>query len=96
MKNRLLSFVLFALVVVPTSAAAGNDKPKTSGKRASATRTEPAKAKSITFDIPDEVDGSRLSPDGSTVLSVRARKHASLIRLRTNFVAEIIAQADQL
>jgi len=99
----ILRSCILALALAPAAASAGKDatprprkspttKTSASGK---ASASKPDKVKSFTFD-PDDVDGSRLSPDGSTVLSVRAKKHASLIRLRTNFIPEILRQADML
>jgi len=44
----------------------------------------------------DTIEGDLIKPEGSTVDARDFAKHASLIRIRTNFIAEIIKSAEDL
>jgi len=44
----------------------------------------------------DTIDGDLIKPEGSTVDAREFAKHASLIRIRKNFIPEIIKSAEDL
>lgn len=71
-------------------------KSKASKKReATPTRASLPKTKNYNY-LADEIDGSRNLPDHTTVFGRPDARHDSLIRLRTDFIAEILRSADVL
>ena len=44
----------------------------------------------------DTIEGDLIRPEGTTVDARDFAKHASLIRIRTNFIPEIIKSAEDL
>jgi len=56
-----------------------------------------AKAKVKVYDFSgDTIEGDLIKPEGSTVDARDFAKHTSLIRIRTNFIPEIIKSAEDL
>ena len=56
-----------------------------------------AAAKVKTYDFSgDTIEGDLVKPEGSTVDARDFAKHSSLIRIRTNFIPEIIKSAEDL
>ncbi len=54
-------------------------------------------AKVKTYDFSgDTIEGDLVKPEGSTVDARDFAKHSSLIRIRTNFIPEIIKSAEDL
>ncbi len=54
-------------------------------------------AKVKTYDFSgDTIEGDLIKPEGSTVDARDFAKHSSLIRIRTNFIPEIIKSAEDL
>lgn len=83
---RKLSSAL-VLVLLMTGVAAA--QPKAADKAA------PAKTKVYDFSG-DTIEGDLVKPEGSTVDARDFAKHTSLIRIRTNFIPEIIKSAEDL
>jgi hypothetical protein len=54
------------------------------------------KAKHIDIDDADVVEGEFVSPEGPPITSVRGSVHVSLIKIRWNFVPEMIKSADDI
>ena len=46
--------------------------------------------------VPDQVDGDRIRPDGTTIFGLRQVRHGSLIRLRGDFLREIVQSAEHV
>lgn len=99
MKNALLALALLA----GTATAAGA-QPKSRASRSQKNRAtapaQPAPAarkKPVLYDFTgDEIDGDRIRPDGTTIFGLRSARHGSLIRLRGDFVREIVKSAERL
>ena len=58
-------------------------------------KEEPKKVKSYDF-TGDEIDGELVRPDGDFLDTRKFANHTSLIRLRTNFIKEILKSAEDL
>lgn len=70
------------------SKSAKPTKPARPGREAVATAT-----KNYDF-LADEIDGSRIRPDNTTIFGREVVLHDSLIRVRTEFIAEILKAAE--
>ena len=92
--QRFLGSLVVALViaVVGSSAQALADDKKAGDKAASTTT---AKVKVYDFSG-DTIEGDLIRPEGTTVDARDFAKHSSLIRIRTNFITEIIKSAEDL
>lgn len=78
-----------ALVLVLLLAGVAAAQPK-------ATDKAPA-GKTKVYDFTgDTIEGDLIKPEGSTVDARDFAKHSSLIRIRTNFIPEIIKSAEDL
>ncbi|HEU0033614.1 MAG TPA: hypothetical protein VFQ53_23455 [Kofleriaceae bacterium] len=86
---RNLSIALFALVLVGGVAAA---QPAKGGGNANAGN---GKVKVYDFSG-DTIEGDLIKPEGSTVDARDFAKHSSLIKIRTNFIPEILKSAEDL
>jgi hypothetical protein len=89
----LLSFVtVLALVLVAGSAhvAQAQDKPAKGGGG-----DKGGKVKVYDFSG-DTIEGDLIKPEGSTVDARDFAKHSSLIRIRKDFIPEIIKSAEDL
>ncbi len=85
-----VTVLAFAATALPTEALAqGKDKPAAAGAG--------AKKKSKEYSFEDDViETSYLRPDTANVEGINKNKRASLIRIRTNFFAELIRSAEDL
>ncbi len=92
--NKLIAVA--ALLVAFTATAAAQPKPRPARKAAPA-RQAPAAKKTKYFDFTgDNIDGDRVLPDGTTIFGLKAARHGSLIKLRGDFVREIVKTAERL
>jgi hypothetical protein len=65
------------------------------GKVVKAKAEEPKKVKSYDF-TGDEIDGELVKPDGDFLDTRKFASHTSLIRLRKDFIKEIVKSAEDL
>src|SRR5258708_27033704 len=73
-------------IAVAQPAAKGNPPPPAGGN-----------TKTKVYDFSgDTIEGDLIKPEGSTVDARDFAKHSSLIRIRTNFIPEIIKSAEDL
>ncbi len=87
----VLVFVTFGLVVgLGTGSAFAQKK----GKKADAADTG-NKVKNYDFSG-DNIEGELIKPDGEMVNSRKFAEHTSLIRVRQDFIKEIVKSADNL
>ena len=79
------------------AAAAKAKKPRPKAAT-DGTAAQPAgKKKAVYFDFTgDSIDGDRIRPDGTTIFGLRAARHGSLIRLRGDFLREIVKTGERL
>mgnify|MGYP001819405039 CR=1 FL=1 len=62
-----------------------------------AKRTAPAAKKVKNFDfMADDITADRIRPDGTAIFGLQSVDHKSLIRLRSEFIAEIVKSAEML
>lgn len=97
--------ILIALTVLACSLLAlpshAEPKSKRSIKNTKTTKsstsdsTSPKKVKNYDF-MADDIDGSRIRPDGTSIFGLQTVEHKSLIRLRSEFIAEIVKSAEML
>ncbi len=80
---RKLVFICLSLAML-TSIAAADDKKAPAGK-----------VKTYDFSG-DTIEGDLVKPEGSTVDARDFAKHSSLIRIRKDFIPEIIKSAEDL
>jgi len=66
-----------------------------SGSAFAQKKDAPPKVKTYDFSG-DTIEGDLVKPEGSTVDARDFAKHSSLIRIRTNFIPEIIKSAEDL
>lgn len=72
-------------------------KNKATKKKAKAPAKKKAKKKAKNFDFTgDEIDVSRIRPDGTAIFGLEGLNHASLIRIRSEFIGEIVKSAEML
>jgi len=86
----LLGSIAFVGIMAASGAAEAQDK-KGGGDKAGST----PKVKVYDFSG-DTIEGDLIRPEGSTVDARDFAKHASLIRIRKNFIPEIIKSAEDL
>ena len=86
--------VALALAAATTGPAHAQPSPaKTSDKG----KEQAAGSKVKVYDFSgDTIEGDLIRPEGTTVDARDFAKHASLIRIRTNFIPEIIKSAEDL
>lgn len=87
--SRSIGALVVVLVVAASSAAQAQDKKV--GDKAGGT----PKVKVYDFSG-DTIEGDLIRPEGSTVDARDFAKHSSLIRIRKNFIPEIIKSAEDL
>jgi hypothetical protein len=87
--SRFVGALVVVLVMAASSLAVAQDKK--GGGKADA----PPKVKVYDFSG-DTIEGDLIRPEGSTVDARDFAKHASLIRIRKNFIPEIIKSAEDL
>ena len=83
-----LSLASAVVLASPLSALA-------QGKGGKAPKEEPKKVKNYDF-TGDEIDGELVKPDGDFLDTRKFATHTSLIRLRKDFIKEILKSAEDL
>ena len=89
--SRKVMGVLFALAFSGVSSAAiAQNKPAAGGNDVQ------YKSKTV-YDFDDDVvEGDLVRPDGEFVDSRKAAKHSSLIKIRENFIPEMLKSAEDI
>ena len=96
-----------ALLAAAATTAGAQKKTRTTGSAhgkssqqaapASAQPQPGGKKKAVFFDFTgDNIDGDRIRPDGTTIFGLRATRHGSLIKLRGDFLREIVKSGERL
>ena len=94
--NTAMQKILGAFVVALLVAVAGPADAQPKGA-SSDKGNDKAGAKVKVYDFSgDTIEGDLIRPEGTTVDARDFAKHASLIRIRTNFIPEIIKSAEDL
>lgn len=89
LRKLFIAFVI-ALAVISLSASAFGKKRKT-------TTNDDALQRKTVYNFEDDViTGSLLKPDATIIDSIRNSKYSSLIKIRQNFIPEIIKSAEDL
>lgn len=92
MQKILGSVAIALMVVVIASPAQAQEK-----KAAAAAADKPAAGKVKVYDFSgDTIEGDLIRPEGTTVDARDFAKHSSLIRIRKDFIQEIIKSAEDL
>jgi hypothetical protein len=101
MKRFLATILALGMLSVGGMASAQQAKPaprpaaKPAGGQGSATTTAAPRVRNYDFDA-DFIDGELVRPDGE-LLSARGKvEHGSLIKVRDNFIREIVKSAEDL
>jgi len=92
--QKILQTFAFGLVIATAGSALAqpaDKKPAPAADKGSTT----AKVKVYDFSG-DTIEGDLIRPEGTTVDARDFAKHSSLIRIRTNFIQEIIKSAEDL
>lgn len=90
-----IAFLSIGLAFAPTADA--KKKSSKRAKKAAAAKTTSANPKVKNFDfMADDITADRIRPDGTAIFGLQAVDHKSLIRLRTEFIAEIVKSAEML
>jgi len=90
--QKILGAFVVALLVAVAGPADAQPKGASSDKG-----NDKAGAKVKVYDFSgDTIEGDLIRPEGTTVDARDFAKHASLIRIRTNFIPEIIKSAEDL
>jgi hypothetical protein len=90
--RRILGSLVVGIVITVT---AGSPAFAQEAKKGADKGNPPPKVKVFDF-TGDTIEGDLIKPEGSTVDARDFAKHASLIRIRTNFIQEIIKSAEDL
>ena len=90
--QKILGAFVVALVVAAAGPADAQPKGATTGDKGN---DKGSKVKVYDFSG-DTIEGDLIRPEGTTVDARDFAKHASLIRIRTNFIPEIIKSAEDL
>jgi hypothetical protein len=94
--QKILRTFAFGLVIAGFGAATAQAQPADK-KPAPAADKGGATAKVKVYDFSgDTIEGDLIRPEGTTVDARDFAKHSSLIRIRTNFIPEIIKSAEDL
>lgn len=81
----------------PSRAKKTSSKSSAKNKATKKKAKAPAKKKAKNFDFTgDEIDVSRIRPDGTAIFGLEGLNHASLIRIRSEFIGEIVKSAEML
>nr|HEX4312429.1 hypothetical protein [Kofleriaceae bacterium] len=89
---RKLFGAMFAVLLLGGVATADDKKPSNNGGEKSG-----GSGKVKTYDFSgDTIEGDLIKPEGSTVDARDFAKHGSLIRIRKDFIPEIIKSAEDL
>ena len=90
-----LAVALPAAAQPSAKARSRTDKPNPT--TSSTTQPTAKKKKPVFFDFTgDNIDGDRIRPDGTTIFGLRTARHGSLIRLRGDFLREIVKTGERL
>ena len=96
---RKIATAIFGLSLVTASAWA---QPKPAAKPAkpaaaagAPTGNAPPRVRNYDFDA-DVIDGELVRPEGEFLAARRGAEHGSLIRVRTDFIREIVKSAEDL
>jgi len=93
MSYRILTMVSAGLLVPALSFAQSGPAPEVGGQRGSGVVYEEETA----YDFDDEyVDGSVVRPDGELISGQRHGKESSLIRIRADFIPEMVESVEDL
>ena len=93
----ILAFALVAMTSAPASADPidkKKSKARNADRRTRVSKT-PTRIKHYDF-AGDELDGELVRPDGDEITGCRGASFTSLIRLRTSFLPEVIAEGAEL
>ena len=106
----LIATLVAALGLLASPTHAQNSRSASSSKSAAPSKTSKAKKSSLpsrpasdaaarqkakNYDfLADEIDGARILPDQTTIFGREVVVHRSLIRLRTEFISEILKSAE--
>ena len=90
--QKILGSLAAALVLV---VVAGTRPARADDKKAGGDKGGSAKVKVYDFSG-DTIEGDLIRPEGTTVDARDFAKHSSLIRIRTNFIPEIVKSAEDL
>jgi hypothetical protein len=89
--------VALAAIVVPVTLAGPAHAQPAPAKTSDKGNDKAAGSKVKVYDFSgDTIEGDLIRPEGTTVDARDFAKHASLIRIRTNFIPEIIKSAEDL
>jgi hypothetical protein len=98
--RKVISFALVALALtlaVSVGTASADDKKGGGGGGGGGDKGGGGAGKVKVYDFSgDTIEGDLIKPEGSTVDARDFAKHSSLIRIRTNFIPEIIKSAEDL
>jgi hypothetical protein len=97
--QKLLQTFAFGLVIVIAGfgAATAQAQPADKKPAPAADKGGSPTAKVKVYDFSgDTIEGDLIRPEGTTVDARDFAKHSSLIRIRTNFIPEIIKSAEDL
>ena len=90
--STMRNLVACLVLVLISGVAAAQPAPKPADKAPAA-----GGGKTKVYDFSgDTIEGDLVKPEGSTVDARDFAKHTSLIRIRTNFIPEIIKSAEDL
>ena len=93
MLRRLFVAFVIALAVVSLGSTAFAAKKR---KKAPVTNDDALQRKTVYNFEDDVITGSLLKPDATIIDSIRNSKYSSLIKIRQNFIPEIIKSAEDL
>lgn len=97
MTRKISSYLLAGAALLAFSAATLPVEVLAQGKDKPAAGAAPKKGKSKEYSFEDDViETQYLRPDTANVEGINKNKRASLIRIRTNFFAELIRSAEDL
>ncbi|HEX3477213.1 MAG TPA: hypothetical protein VHT91_19455 [Kofleriaceae bacterium] len=89
--------VALAAITVPAAVAGSAHAQPAPAKTSDKGNDKAAGSKVKVYDFSgDTIEGDLIRPEGTTVDARDFAKHASLIRIRTNFIPEIIKSAEDL
>jgi hypothetical protein len=90
MSRTMMKLLLGATLLVGSSVAFAQAKPAAGGDNVQ------YKSKTV-YDFDDDtVEGDLVRPDGDFVDSRKGAKHSSLIKIRENFIPEMIKSAEDI
>ena len=94
---KLVTVLAVVAALALPAAAQPKARPRARQGRPAAAPQPVAKKKPVFFDFTgDNIDGDRIRPDGTTIFGLRAARHGSLIRLRGDFLREIVKTGERL